>query len=63
MLRVQLLHLCIATLCIIKPTTYILHRHTAILRIALYLIRTQPLAHICYVAQSNHALLIALKII
>lgn len=63
MLRVQLLHVCIATLCMVKPFTYVLHRHTAILRIIMYLIRVQPLAHICYVPQSNHAVLIALKII
>lgn len=61
MLRVQLIHVCIATLCMVKPSTYVLHRHTAILRIMLYLIRVQPLAHICYAPQSNHVFLIALK--
>ena len=40
-----------------------MYGHTAILRIVLYLIRVQPLAQVCYVPQSNHALLIALKII
>ena len=40
-----------------------MYGRTAILRIILYLIRVQPLAHICYVPQSNHAVLIALKII
>ena len=40
-----------------------MYGHTAIVRIIMYLIRVQPLAHICYAPQSNHALLIALKII
>ena len=40
-----------------------MYGHTVILRIIMYLIRVQPLAHICYVPQSNHAVLIALKII